>query len=137
LPFRLNSYLSTNKLSGDIPGSLTKLTKTTYFRLDDNPKLCRLNAASTLAANKCTPTPCPYATCACTQLKLTCPSGASSSTDVNSASPYYPANDATCCPLGATVRERLVTDGHLDCTAGRPCVATTGTSDKGTLAVSM
>jgi hypothetical protein len=56
---------------------------------------------------------------------------------VNLATPLYPADDTTCCPVGDTLRERLVTDGHLDCSVGRPCVATTNTPEKGTLAAAM
>jgi hypothetical protein len=130
--------LEENKLSGSIPRTLTLLTGLVILRLDANPKLCRLDAASTLAANKCSPEPCTFATCACTL--TTCPSGATktNSTDVNPATPFYPADDTTCCPVGASLRERrLVTDGHLDCTVGRPCVVTTGTAGKGTLASAM
>jgi hypothetical protein len=50
---------------------------------------------------------------------------------VNPATPFYPADDTTCCPVGASLLEKLVTDDHLDCTVGRPCVATTGTLGKG------
>jgi hypothetical protein len=45
---------------------------------------------------------------------------------MNPATPFYPADDVTCCPVGDALREKLVTTGHLDCTAGRPCMATTG-----------
>jgi hypothetical protein len=56
---------------------------------------------------------------------------------VNPATPFYPAEDTTCCPVGTSLRERLVTDLHLDCTVGRPCVATTGFSVKGTQVVNL
>jgi Leucine-rich repeat (LRR) protein len=126
--------LRNNKLTGAIPSSLTLLTKTTSFRLDSNVGLCRLDAGSTTAANKCTPLACPYSTCECTILAA-CPSGAtkSASASANPATPFYPADHATCCPTGSTLREQLVTDEHLDCSVGRPCVATTtGASFKGT-----
>jgi hypothetical protein len=98
--------------------------------------LCRLDVGSTTAANKCGPTACPYPSCKCTILAA-CPSGAtkSASTVVNPATPFYPADDTTCCPVGASLLERLVTDDHLDCTVGRPCVATTGMVLKGVNAV--
>jgi hypothetical protein len=41
----------------------------------------------------------------------------------NPTSPFYP-DDAACCVAGFTLRERLVTDGHLDCSGGRPCAVT-------------
>jgi hypothetical protein len=101
------------------------------FRLDNND-LCRLNAASTEAAMKCTAGFCPYPTCACTKL-TSCPSGAtkSASTSVNPATPFYPAEHVAgstiCCPvgMGPSLLEQLVTADHLDCSVGRPCVVTT------------
>jgi hypothetical protein len=39
-------------------------------------------------------------------------------------SPFYPDDPAVCCAVGFTLRERLVLDGHLDCSGGRPCAAT-------------
>jgi hypothetical protein len=135
---QFNRSLRDNKLSGAIPGTLTLLTVVNSFGLGDNPKLCRLDAASTAVTTKCTPltTACPYPTCACTDL-ATCPSGAqkSSSAAVKLVTPFYPADDTACCPMGTSLSEQLVTDGHLDCTVGRPCVATTGTSGKGTMAI--
>jgi Leucine-rich repeat (LRR) protein len=127
-----------NKLTGPIPGTMTLLTKTNFnFLLDNNPSLCRLDAASTLAANMCSSTVCPYPTCACTE--TACPSGGTNSGSplVNPATPFYPADDATCCPVGASLLEKLISENHLDCTAGRPCVATTGTSGKGVLAINV
>jgi hypothetical protein len=53
--------LRSNKLSGAIPGTLTLLIKTTTFWLDSNPRLCRLDAASTEATLMCT-APCPFPT---------------------------------------------------------------------------
>jgi hypothetical protein len=131
-------HLNQNKLSGAIPGTLTLLTKaTTDFRLDTNPGLCRIDAASTTVTTAGCTTACPYPTCACTV--ATCPSGAtnSGSTVVNPATPFYPADDTACCPVGKSVREELVKELHLDCSVGRPCVATTGTPGKGTLALAV
>jgi hypothetical protein len=58
---------------------------------------------------------------------------------VNPATPFYPADDTTCCSAGNTMREKLVTDRHLDCTAGLPCVATVLRPEfaKGTRAIVM
>jgi hypothetical protein len=56
---------------------------------------------------------------------------------VNPATPFYPAEDATCCPVGNTLLEKLVTDGHLDCSGGRPCVAKTGVGGQGTQLLSI
>jgi hypothetical protein len=53
---------------------------------------------------------------------------------VNTATPFYPADDTTCCRAGNTLRERLVTDLHFDCTVGRPCAVTTGMPGRGTMA---
>jgi hypothetical protein len=57
--------LQDNALSNAIPGSLTKLGETIVFRLDANPNLCLLDAASTAAAEKCTPVSCAYEPCPC------------------------------------------------------------------------
>jgi hypothetical protein len=132
----LNSVLYTNKFTGPIAGELFLLSKATSFRIDDNDALCRLDAASTAAADECT-IPCPFATCACTQ--TTCPSGAinSGSTAVNPVAPFYPADDTTCCPAGNTLREKLADDSHLDCSVGRPCAVTTGTAGQGTLVINV
>jgi hypothetical protein len=130
--------LEKNLLSGAIPGVLVFLTKLTSFRIDDNFDLCRLNAASTAVTTfRCT-TACPFPVCACTDLSG-CPTDnpKTSSTVVNPATPFYPADDTTCCPLGASLLENLVTDNHLDCTGGRPCVVTTSTPGKGMLATSV
>jgi hypothetical protein len=143
----MSRNLNNNKFSGAIPGILTLITKNlNYFRLHDNPDLCWLDAASNSVANEChkaseannTDTLCPYPTCACTELTV-CPSGAtkSSSAAVNPVEPFYPADDTTCCPVGALLLEKLVSEGHLDCPAGYPCVATTGTEGMGTLALTL
>jgi hypothetical protein len=125
-----------NTLSGGIPGTINLLLNLHSFTIDTTSNLCRLDAASTLAAAKCTAcssTP----ECACTDLAF-CPSGGSKSvsTAVNAFSPFYPAEDTTCCPVGNTVRELLVSDssygGNLDCAVGRPCIAVTGVPFKGT-----
>jgi hypothetical protein len=50
-------------LTGAVPGTLTLLTSTRYFRLDAKNGLCRLNVASTLVTEKCAPTACPYPLC--------------------------------------------------------------------------
>jgi len=53
---------------------------------------------------------------------------------VNPATPFYPAEDTTCCLDGASLLAKLVIEEHLDCSGGRPCVVTTGTAGKGTMA---
>ena len=72
--------------------------------------------------------PCPYPTCSCEW--SACPSGAAYNVPAHTAaasnptSPFYPL-DASCCVVpGFTLRERLVLDGHLDCSVGRPCAVT-------------
>jgi Leucine-rich repeat (LRR) protein len=125
--------LHNNNLTGVVPSSLKWMTKTTYFRLDENDSLCRLDALSTEVTEKCGPTMCPYPTCACSQ--TACPSGAenSGSTSTNEVSPFYPADSATCCPSGTnSIRERFVRAGHFDCSTGRPCRVYTGIPGKGT-----
>jgi hypothetical protein len=111
-------------LTGAIPGSLTLLTNAVLFRLDKNTDLCRLDAVSTLASDKCNPEACPYPTCDCTH--TVCPSGSTNTytISVNPATSFYPADNNACCPVGDTLRERLVTKGFLDCSLGRPCIAT-------------
>jgi hypothetical protein len=129
--------LDHNKLSSVIPGLLPLLSKLNIFRLDENPKLCRLNAASTTVTTKCD-SECPYPTCPCLKT-LFCLSGGtnSGSTATNPASPFYPSEDATCCPVGNTLRERLVLDEHIDCSSGRPCVTETELPSKGVQAVEL
>jgi Leucine-rich repeat (LRR) protein len=135
----VNLSVENNKLSGAIPGSLTLLTKTTLFRLTLNSKLCRLDAASTTVTTARCTTACPYPTCACNELSGNCRTGNAKtiSTAVNPATPFYPADDTTCCPVGASLLEKLVTENHLDCTAGRPCVVTMGIGMKGVSAVAV
>jgi hypothetical protein len=118
------------KLAGPIPGSLTALTKVpgTNFRLDDSGDLCRLDAlSSTVTTTMCGGTACPYPTCSCRF--ATCPAGGynvpATTTDVvNPSPPNYPTDAALCCASGFTLRERLVAEGHLDCSRGRPCAVT-------------
>jgi hypothetical protein len=96
------------------------------------PGLCILDANSQLAADECgtLPAACPYPACGCKWM-VACPSGtnlfntpAVTGNTPNAVSPYYP-DAATCCAAGTdnTIRERLVTAGHLDCST-RPCTAT-------------
>ena len=133
---RSGRYLNDNKLSGAIPGDWTTLTKmTSNLRLhNNNGQLCRLDADSTSVAGECTATACPYPTCSCKYAE--CPNGAENSGTlaVNLATPFYPAENTACCPSGNTLRERLVTATHLDCTVGRPCNVATGSPGIGTLA---
>jgi Leucine-rich repeat (LRR) protein len=128
--------VSNNKLTGVIPGTLTLLQKTVTFDIGGNPGLCRLDAGSTAATLKCGGSgivACPYPTCACNYLESPCPSGATTSASTVAITPFYPTtNSTTCCPAGASLREKLVTDGHLDCETSRPCAAVTATSGKGT-----
>jgi hypothetical protein len=93
--------------------------------------LCRLDAASTLVTTTMCTVPCPYPTCACSV--TACPSGAVQPSSTNPATPFYPAEDPTCCAVGFSLREVLVGLGDFDCSAGRPCAATTGVPSIGTL----
>jgi Leucine-rich repeat (LRR) protein len=124
-----------NLFRGAIPGTFAFLSNTTNLRLDGNTNLCRLDEESTKATSKCLQVQCPYPVCQCTG--ISCPSGAtnSGSSRRNPASPFYPADDALCCTPSNSLLEKLVSDGHADCSVGRSCVAITGTPEKGTRAL--
>ena len=134
-----------NKLTGAIPGTLSRLTNLVDFTLHLNPGLCRLDLASTLVADKCHSVACPYPTCkptccGCYDTPI-CPTGAvpSNTTAVHNDPliTYYSGGEESCCPVGNTVLEHLVQLQNLDCTGGRPCVATTGISGRGTQMISL
>jgi hypothetical protein len=120
---------SNANLAGPIPASLTKLTNlpVANLQLQGSPNLCILDADSQLSANKCDGVPCPYPACGCKW--AVCPSGGAFNTPavtantLNPVSPYYPLVATCCAGTGNTLRERLVTELFLDCSAS-PCTAT-------------
>jgi hypothetical protein len=118
------------KLTGPIPGSLTALAKVpvTDFQLHGSGGLCRLDPSSTTVTTTKCGTACPYPTCSCKW--AVCQSGAAYNVPaavaevMNPTSPFYPLDAACCAAAGFTLRERLVLEGHLDCSVGRPCAVT-------------
>jgi hypothetical protein len=113
------------KLTGPVPASLTKLTNvpSPSFRIQSLPSVCILDAASQASFSLCGLCSTPYPECRCEW--LACPSGTTNTGPValNPVSPYYPTLPYCCSNgTGNTLRERMVTDGFLDCST-RPCTA--------------
>jgi hypothetical protein len=100
----LNRTLNDNQLSGAIPDTLTRLGKTTNFKLHGNSGLCRLDTNGSEVTDKCTiPFFCPYPFCPCSFegaacLNADCVSAANTNTGGAGSSLDVVSPAVTVCP---------------------------------------